>query len=81
MTGLFSSRSALTVLNNWDCSWRIEPSFIEYDGDDPIAFVVSVNIKRRQLSPSQLACVAVWTRTDVCGGGGETDAAQASGFC
>ena len=59
MTGLFSSRSALTVLNNWDCSWRIEPSFIEYDGDDPIAFVVSVNIMRRQLSAIHLACVAV----------------------
>ena len=59
MTGLFSSRSALTAWNNWDCSWRIEPSFSEYDGDDPIAFVVSVNIMRRQLSAIHLACVAV----------------------
>ena len=35
------------------------PSFTEYDGDDPIAFVISVNIKRRQLNASQRAGVAI----------------------
>jgi hypothetical protein len=38
---------------------EVEPTFIEYDGDDPIAFVISVNILRRQLNPSQRACVAI----------------------
>jgi DNA modification methylase len=38
---------------------EVEPTFTEYDGDDPIAFVISVNVMRRQLNPSQLACVAV----------------------
>jgi hypothetical protein len=37
----------------------VEPSFTEYTGDSPVAFVISVNIKRRQLDPSQRACVAV----------------------
>ena len=37
----------------------VDPSFIEYKGDSPVSFVVSANIKRRQLDPSQRACVAV----------------------
>ena len=37
----------------------VEPLFTEYMGDSPVAFVISVNIKRRQLDPSQRACVAV----------------------
>ncbi|MCX7392946.1 MAG: hypothetical protein NTW75_02335 [Planctomycetales bacterium] len=35
------------------------PTFTEYAGDDPVAFVISVNIKRRQLDPSRLAGVGV----------------------
>jgi hypothetical protein len=31
---------------------RVEPRFVEFDADDPIAFVVSVNIKRRHLDES-----------------------------
>jgi N6-adenosine-specific RNA methylase IME4 len=37
----------------------VDPAFIEYKGDSPVSFVVSANIKRRQLDPSQRACVAV----------------------
>lgn len=37
----------------------VDPSFVEYKGDSPVSFVVSANIKRRQLDPSQRACVAV----------------------
>jgi hypothetical protein len=36
----------------------IKPEFREYDGDDPIAFVVSLNMKRRHLSESQRAIAA-----------------------
>ena len=37
----------------------VAPSFVEYEGDSPVSFVISVNIKRRQLDASQRACVAV----------------------
>jgi|GEM_PF-1872998 len=37
----------------------VEPRFIEYSGDSPVAFIVAVNIKRRQLQPSQAAAIAV----------------------
>ena len=37
----------------------VAPSFVEYEGDSPVSFVISVNIKRRQLDTSQRACVAV----------------------
>lgn len=36
----------------------IEPEFEDYDGDSPIAFVVSANISRRHLNESQRAMVA-----------------------
>lgn len=36
----------------------VDPSFVEYKGDSPVSFVISVNIKRRQLDASQRACVA-----------------------
>jgi len=36
----------------------IEPTFAAYTGDDPIAFVVSLNLRRRHLDESQRAMVA-----------------------
>ena len=36
----------------------VEPEFREYSGDDPLGFVVSMNLKRRHLSPSQLYMLA-----------------------
>src|SRR5579871_127885 len=37
---------------------KVEPRFVEFDGDDPIAFVVSANIKRRHLDESRRAMIA-----------------------
>jgi N6-adenosine-specific RNA methylase IME4/ParB-like chromosome segregation protein Spo0J len=36
----------------------VEPTFVEFTGNDPLGFVLSQNIKRRQLDASQLAMVA-----------------------
>lgn len=35
----------------------VQPRFVDYDGADPIQFVLSHNIARRHLTPSQLAMV------------------------
>jgi 16S rRNA G966 N2-methylase RsmD len=37
----------------------IEPKSVEYGGDSPVGFVISANLRRRQLDPSQRAAVAV----------------------
>jgi hypothetical protein len=36
----------------------VEPRYVDFAGDDPIAFVVSANIHRRHLTPIQLAALA-----------------------
>lgn len=36
----------------------VTPRFVDFDGSDPIQFVLSHNIARRHLTPSQLAMVA-----------------------
>ncbi len=37
----------------------VEPCFVEFDGDNPVAFVISQNIKRRHLTTEQRAALAL----------------------
>ena len=51
------------ILDGWNryCACLeigILPVFVEYEGDDPVGFVVSMNLNRRHLNPSQLAMLA-----------------------
>lgn len=45
----------------------IEPTVIEYTGDSPVGFVISLNLMRRQLDASQRAAVAVETELLLAG--------------
>jgi hypothetical protein len=48
----------------------VEPRFEVYDGSDPVGFIVSSNLKRRQLNESQRALIA--TRLATLGRGQRT---------
>ena len=54
----------------------IEPKFLEFDGDDPLGFVLSLNVHRRHLSESQRGMVVAKLETLKHGGDrkGEQDA-------
>ena len=46
----------------------VEPEFEEYDGDDPLAFVLGENLNRRHLTDSQRAAIAAKIATAKPGG-------------
>ena len=51
----------------------VEPRFRSYDGDDPVEFVVSLNLHRRHLDESQRAMVAAEIANLFNGGDRKTD--------
>lgn len=42
---------------------KVEPVFVKYEGDNPLAFVISLNLKRRHMNESQRAMVAARMET------------------
>lgn len=56
---------------------RIEPAFVRLKGDDPLAYVISMNLRRRHLKESQRAMIAAKLSTQKQGR--RTDLGRASG--
>jgi hypothetical protein len=59
------------------------PSFIDFDGDDIVSFVLSANLHRRHLSPGQQAAIvaSVHNWEDSCGHGGVRRASDQMSTC
>jgi len=53
----------------------IEPDYIEYEGDDPLGYVLSLNLHRRHLTASQRAALAVEIANMTHGGDRKSDQA------
>lgn len=63
---------------------ELEPSTREFDGANLVAFVLSVNLHRRHMSPGQQAAILAsaqdWGRAQTRGGDRKTDQSQAFDF-
>lgn len=55
----------------------VDPQFVEFDGADPVTFVLSVNLHRRHLTPGQhaaiVASVTDWREAQTHGGSRRSD--------
>lgn len=58
---LWHDGSLLDGRNRWRAceELKIVPKTVTWDGDDPVAYIVSTNLARRHLTPSQAAACAV----------------------
>lgn len=55
------------------CLAEAPPTFVDYVGDDPVGFVIAANLRRRHLTPSQLAMIAAKLETFKHGGDRESE--------
>jgi N6-adenosine-specific RNA methylase IME4 len=62
--------------NRWNAckAAGVEPRFLEFDGDDPLAFVLSLNVRRRHLSESQRGMVV--SKLEILKHGGDRKGGQ-----
>ena len=62
----------------------IEPKFVEFDGDNIVSFVLSVNLHRRHMTPGQQAAIVAsaqdWSKANSHGGDRKSDQSKAIDF-